>query len=99
MPLVCAPAVSYTHLDVYKRQVYVRGRPEPGAKTAVTLYKTVSYTHLIQSNYTTFGAGVAIPGTGISLQNRGANFSLEENSDNCLAGGKRSCLLYTSRCV
>ena len=44
----------------------------------------------IQSNYTTFGAGVAIPGTGISLQNRGANFSLEENSANCLAGGKRS---------
>ena len=44
----------------------------------------------IQSNYTTFGAGVAVPGTGISLQNRGANFSLDENSDNCLAGGKRS---------
>ena len=44
----------------------------------------------IQSNYTTFGAGVAIPGTGISLQNRGANFSLEEGSDNCLAGGKKS---------
>ena len=44
----------------------------------------------IQSNYTTFGAGVAIPGTGISLQNRGANFSLDENSDNCLAGGKKS---------
>ena len=45
---------------------------------------------LIQSNYTTFGAGVAVPGTGISLQNRGANFSLDEHSDNCLAGGKRS---------
>mgnify|MGYP000709548700 CR=1 FL=1 len=44
----------------------------------------------IQSNYTTFGAGVAIPGTGISLQNRGANFSLDPASDNCLAGGKRS---------
>ena len=44
----------------------------------------------IQSNYTTFGAGVAIPETGISLQNRGANFSLDEGSDNCLAGGKRS---------
>ena len=44
----------------------------------------------IQSNYTTFGAGGAIPGTGISLQNRGANFSLDEGSDNCLAGGKRS---------
>ncbi len=44
----------------------------------------------IQSNYTTFGAGVAIPGTGISLQNRGANFSLDPSSDNCLAGGKKS---------
>lgn len=44
----------------------------------------------IQSNYTTFGAGVAVPGTGISFQNRGANFSLEEGSDNCLAGGKKS---------
>lgn len=47
----------------------------------------VSY---IQSNYTIFGAGVVIPGTGISLQNRGANFSLDESSDNCLAGGKKS---------
>lgn len=44
----------------------------------------------IQSNYTTFGAGIAVPGTGISFQNRGANFSLYEASDNCLAGGKRS---------
>ena len=44
----------------------------------------------IQSNYTTFGAGVAIPGTGISLQNRGANFSLDPASDNCLQGGKKS---------
>ena len=44
----------------------------------------------IQSNYTTFGSGVAIPGTGISLQNRGANFSLDPNSDNFLEGGKKS---------
>lgn len=44
----------------------------------------------IQSNYNTFGAGVAIPGTGISLQNRGANFSLDPASDNFLEGGKKS---------
>ena len=44
----------------------------------------------IQSNYMGFGSGVVIPGTGISLQNRGANFSLDPNSDNCVAGGKKS---------
>lgn len=44
----------------------------------------------IQSNYMEFGSGVVIPGTAISLQNRGANFSLDEDSDNCLQGGKRS---------
>lgn len=44
----------------------------------------------IQSNYKTFGAGIAVPGTGISLQDRGANFSLDPASDNCLAGGKKS---------
>ncbi len=43
----------------------------------------------IQSNYTTFGAGVAVPGRHL-LQNRGANFSLDPASDNCLAGGKKS---------
>ena len=44
----------------------------------------------IQSNYMGFGAGVAVPGTGISFQNRGANFSLDERHDNCLAGGKKA---------
>lgn len=46
----------------------------------------VSY---IQSNYMGFGSGVVIPGTGISLHNRGANFNLDENSANCLMGGKK----------
>ena len=44
----------------------------------------------IQSNYCGFGVGIATPGTGISLQDRGANFSLDPKSDNCLAGGKKS---------
>jgi len=44
----------------------------------------------IQSNYNGFGSGIVIPGTGISLQNRGNGFSLDESSENCLGPGKKS---------
>ena len=43
----------------------------------------------IQSNYKGFGSGVAIPGTGIHLQNRGYGFSLDPTSQNRVAGAKR----------
>lgn len=45
---------------------------------------------MIQSNYMGFGSGIVVEGTGIALQNRGADFSLDSAAANALEPGKKT---------
>ncbi len=64
--------------------------PKGGTVYLAAADKDGNMVSFIQSNYMGFGSGLVVPGTGIALQNRGHNFSLEEDHVNSLAGNKRS---------
>ena len=77
-------------IDLNKAQDFKHGTP----KGKSTVYLTAADANgmmvsLIQSNYYGFGSGIVVPGTGISLQNRGYGFSLQEGHPNQVAGEKR----------
>lgn len=73
-----------------RAQVFSQGTPGRGGTVYLTAADEsgmmVSY---IQSNYMGFGSGVVVPGTGISLQNRGTGFTLDPGHPNEVGGGKR----------
>ncbi len=74
-----------------------RTRAKPvaaGTPKAGTVYLTAAdasglMVSMIQSNYMGFGSGVVVPGTGISVQNRGMNFTAVHGHPNEVGPGKR----------
>jgi len=64
--------------------------PQSGTVYLATADSEGNMVSFIQSNYMGFGSGIVIPGTGIAMQNRGADFSLDPTHANALAGGKRT---------
>ena len=77
-------------IDLKRAQDFGAGNPVKGG----TIYLTAAdeggmMVSFIQSNYMGFGSGVVVPGYGLSMQNRGHGFSLDPNSPNLVAPGKR----------
>lgn len=69
----------------------VHGNPVKGGTVYLaTADSDGNMVSLIQSNFKGFGSGMVVPGTGISLQNRGWSFSLDPQHPNALAPGKRT---------
>jgi len=64
--------------------------PSSGTVYLATADKDGNMVSFIQSNYMGFGSGVVIDGTGISMQNRGHTFSLDETHHNKLEPRKRT---------
>jgi len=76
-------------IDPRRAGVHGPGKPESGGTVYVCAADAagcmVSY---IQSNYRGFGSGVVVPGTGISLHNRGSGFVTKAGHANEVDGGK-----------
>jgi gamma-glutamyltranspeptidase/glutathione hydrolase len=77
-------------IDMKKAGLPTFGKPAKGGTVYLTAADEsgmmVSY---IQSNYAGFGSGVVVPGTGISLQNRGYGFVTRRGHANVVAPRKR----------
>jgi len=77
-------------IDPKKAQQFGPGTPKDGGTIYLgTADASGMMVSLIQSNYTGFGSGIVIPGTGIALQNRATGFVTAKGHPNEVGPGKR----------
>lgn len=77
-------------IDTKRAQDFKHGEPKVGGTVLLTTADAEgNMVSWIQSNYTGFGSGIVPDGTGVSLQNRGACFVLDEGHPNQLGPGKK----------
>ncbi|MFN0184079.1 MAG: gamma-glutamyltransferase family protein, partial [Aquabacterium sp.] len=97
MAVSSADLTSDSYLAERAKQIDPSRAQDPGPGTPPrggTIYLTAAdergmMISFIQSNYMGFGSGVVVPEWGISLQNRGHGFSLDEAHANVIAPRKR----------
>ncbi|RAI00620.1 gamma-glutamyltransferase [Acuticoccus sediminis] len=77
-------------IDPSKAQEPKTGIPQPGGTILLTTAdRDGMMVSFIQSNYMGFGSGCVVNKYGVSMQNRGAGFSLDPSSPNIVAPSKR----------
>ncbi|MGO8964648.1 gamma-glutamyltransferase family protein [Mycobacterium sp.] len=76
-------------IDRERAQPASAGTPRGGTVYLTAADASGVMVSMIQSNYMGFGSGVVVPGTGISLQNRGADFTVTPGHPNQVGPNKR----------
>jgi gamma-glutamyltranspeptidase/glutathione hydrolase len=76
-------------IDRKRAKPAAAGRPNGGTVYLAAADASGVMVSMIQSNYMGFGSGVVVPGTGISLQNRGTDFAAAQGHPNRVGPSKR----------
>jgi gamma-glutamyltranspeptidase/glutathione hydrolase len=76
-------------IDLHRAQAASAGTPRGGTVYLTAADASGVMVSMIQSNYLGFGSGVVVPGTGIALQNRGADFAVQQGHPNQVGPNKR----------